>query len=129
MGLLHGQVTSRILAGFFRVYTELGSGFLEAVYSRALAIELRQLGLQLDFEVAVAVIYRGHEVGFFRADMVVENRVLVELKAADRLVAVHEQQTLNYLNATNLEVALLLNFGPRPTFRRFLLTNNKKKRL
>jgi GxxExxY protein len=125
-GLMHRAITDRILAGFFRVYRELGSGFLEAVYARSLRIELEEMGLELASEVPVSVCYKGRAVGFFRADLVIEGRVLVELKAADKLVAAHEQQVLNYLNATQLEVALLLNFGPRPSFRRFVLTNSKK---
>ena len=128
-GLLHRAITDRVLGGFFRVYRELGAGFLEAVYARSLAIELIEIGLELGSEVPVSVCYRGREVGFFRADLVVAGRVLVELKAAERLVAAHEQQVINYLNATQLEVALLLNFGPRPTFRRFVLTNNNKHHL
>jgi GxxExxY protein len=107
----------------------LGSGFVEGVYAHALAIELRSVGLRVECEVPVSVYYRGVEVGRFRADQVVNGGVLVELKAADRLVKEHEQQVMNYLNATKLEVALLLNFGPRPTFKRFIFTNNNKKHL
>ena len=124
---MHEAITATVLAGFFGVYRELGAGFVEGVYARALAIELVNRGLRVESEVPVSVYYRGTEVGRFRADQIVNGVVLVELKAADRLVGAHEQQVLNYLNATKLEVGLLLNFGPRPSFRRFVLTNNRKK--
>lgn len=124
--LLHQALTDLVLGSFFVVYRALGSGFVEGVYAGALALELRSRGVELETEKAVSVQYRGAEVGRFRADMVVQSVLLVELKAADRLVAAHEQQVINYLKATELEVALLLNFGPRPTFKRFVLTNNKK---
>jgi GxxExxY protein len=126
--LLHGEITERILGAFFDVYKELGSGFVEKVYGGALAIELRERGLHVDAQVPVSVLYRGIDVGRFRADLVVESSVLVELKAAESLIAAHEQQVLNYLHATDLEVALLLNFGPKPAFKRFLLTNDQKRR-
>ena len=125
--LLHGAVTDRVLAAFFEVYKDLGSGFLESVYASALAIELRLRGLRIETQVPVTVHYRDIEVGRFRADVIVESVVLVELKAADRLVAVHEQQVVNYLKATCLEVALLLNFGPSPTFKRLVLSNVNKR--
>ncbi|HKS06398.1 MAG TPA: GxxExxY protein [Gemmatimonadaceae bacterium] len=127
--LLHRETTDGILAAFFGVYNTLGAGFVERVYGGALAIELRERGLRVDTQVPVTVLYRGVEVGKFRADIVVESTVLVELKAAERLAAAHEQQVLNYLHATNLEVGLLLNFGPKPAFKRFLLTNDHKKPL
>lgn len=124
--LLHEETTSRILGGFFGVYRELGAGFVEGVYASALAIDLRAHGLAVETEVPVSVNFRGVEVGRFRADIIVQSTVLVELKAAERLVAAHEQQVVNYLKATRLEVALLLNFGPRPSFKRLILTNNNK---
>lgn len=121
--LLHEQTTGAVLGGFFAVYTELGSGFLESVYARALAVELRLRGLIVEREAPVRVFYKGIEVGFFRADSLVERAVLVEVKAVERLISAHEQQVRNYLKATTLEVALLLNFGPRPTFKRFILSD------
>jgi GxxExxY protein len=126
---LHAAITEQVLGGFFFVFKELGSGFVEGVYAAALALELRARGRRVDTEVPVSVHYRGTEVGRFRADAIVENAVLLELKAADRLTASCERQLINYLAATNLEVGLLLNFGPRPDFRRFLLTNDRKKHL
>lgn len=125
--LLHERLTRDVLGGFFRVYRALGSGFLESVYTRALEVELGASGLRVAREVPVTVRYRGVEVGFYRADLLVDDMVLVEVKAAAALATPHEQQTLNYLSATRLEVGLLLNFGPRPAFRRLLLTNDRKR--
>jgi GxxExxY protein len=125
--LLHEAITASVLGAFFGVYRVLGSGFVEGVYARALSIELGSRGLQVESEVPVSVYYRDTEVGRFRADQVVNGVVLVELKAAERIVGAHEQQVLNYLTATRLEVGLLLNFGPRPSFKRFVLTNDRKK--
>lgn len=122
--LLHRQLTGRILSCFFEVYWGLGSGFLESVYAHALAVEFQWRGIRAQREVPLAVTYRGVEVGLFRADLIVEKSILLELKTADRLTASHEAQTLNYLHATGIEVALLLNFGPRPTFRRVIVSAN-----
>jgi len=126
--LIHGETSDKVLAAFYAVYRELGAGFLESVYSKAFSTELRLLGTRFEANIPVDVFYKGVEVGF-RADHIVEDRVLVELKAADALAKEHEQQVLNYLSATKLEVGLLLNFGPRPAFKRFVLTNERKKAL
>ncbi len=112
-GFLHSRVTEKILGAFFDVYNELGFGFLESVYVESLAIDLRAQGLQVDREMSVPVWFRNQLVGTFRADLVVERVVIVELKAARALDPSHEAQLLNYLRATEIEVGLLLNFGPR----------------
>jgi len=125
--LLHGDVTDRILAAYYRVYRELGWGFVESVYANAMRLEFEDMQIPIELETSVVVHYRGRSVGVFRADMIVEKCVLVELKAATSLVEAHEQQVMNYLKATQIEVALLLNFDPRPSFKRYLLTNNLKK--
>jgi GxxExxY protein len=127
--LVHGAVTDRVINAFFRVYNELGTGFLESVYEKALAIQLAELNVPVETQASVVVHFHGKEVGLFRADMIVEGRVLVELKVARSIAEAHEHQVLNFLNATRLEVGLLLNFGPRAEFKRLLLTNNKKKSL
>ena len=124
--LLHRETTEIVLASFYRVYNALGAGFVEAVYANALAIEMTSLGATVQREVRVSVYYEGHEVGRFRADQIINHVVLVETKAADSICAEHEQQVHNYLRATKLEVALLLNFGRKPAFQRILLTNNRK---
>jgi GxxExxY protein len=124
---LHSDVTDRILKVFYEVFNELGCGFLESVYHKAFTCALRQAGLTVSVEVAVPVFFRGEVVGDFRADMIVNDNVLLELKAQQALDHNHEAQVLNYLRATHIEVALLLNFGPKPQFKRFLLDNVQKK--
>jgi GxxExxY protein len=124
---LHSGVTEKILGVFFEGYNELGGGFLESVYQQALRIALGQAGLRVALEVHVPVHFRGEIIGNFRADLIVDDCVLLELKAISALDREHESQILHYLRATSLEVGMLLNFGPRPQFKRFLLDNDKKK--
>jgi len=125
-GLKHSALTEPIIGVFFDVYNELGSGFLESVYTEALALALHQAGLSVQREIPLAVCFRGRIVGRFRADLVVGGAVLVEAKACPRLHSRHEAQLLNYLRATVMEVGLLLNFGPRPQFKRLLYDNPRK---
>jgi GxxExxY protein len=127
LGLRYGEVTEKVLGAFYKAYNELGHGFLESVYARAMAIALREAGLSIEKEAAVPVWFRGVDVGNFRADFIVEKKVLLELKAVDHLDRQHEAQLFNYLRATDIEVGLLLNFGPRSDFRRIVLDNDKKK--
>ncbi len=124
---LHSEITEKILGVFFEVYNELGGGFLETVYQEALRIALNQAGLRVLSEVSVPVHFRREVVGNFRADLIVNDCVLLELKAVSAFDREHEGQILHYLRATSLEFGLLLNFGPRPQFRRFILENDKKK--
>jgi GxxExxY protein len=127
LGLRYGALTERILGIFYKVYNELGHGFLESVYGRAMAIAMREEGLSFEGELPVPVWFRGIDVGNFRADFVVDQKVLLELKAVEHLDRHHEAQLFNYLRATEFELGLLLNFGPRPEFRRIILDNDKKK--
>jgi GxxExxY protein len=124
---LHAEITETVIGVFFEVYNELGGGFLEGVYHEAFRIALTQAGMQVEMEVPVPVYFRGEVVGNFRADAVVNNCVLVEVKAISGFDAAHDGQVLHYLRATRFEVGLLLNFGPRPQFRRFILEQDKKK--
>jgi len=115
------ELTQKILEGAFAVHNALGCGFLEKVYSNALFFELRNLGLQCEHEVPFKVKYKNVVVGDYCADLVVEKRVLVELKACTALDSVHEAQILNYLKASSVQVGLLLNFGkPKLQYRRFV---------
>jgi len=125
--LKHGDVTEKIVGVFYDVYNELGYGFLESVYEESLVIALQEAGLEVNRQVSVPVWFRGQKVGDFRADVTVENCVLLELKCAKGLDAAHEAQILHYLKSTDIEVALLLNFGVRPQFRRLLFDNERKK--
>ena len=103
--LLHGDLTRRIVGAFYAVYFELGYGFLESVYRNALSVELRDRGLTVEVEAPIAITYRGHHVGHFRADILVERQVVVELKASASVGTADRQQLLNYLRGTGLEVA------------------------
>jgi len=119
--------TARSVIGvFYEVYNELGLGFLESVYQEAMALALCQSGLLVARQVSVDVLFRGLRVGTFRADLVVAGELLVELKAARAIADAHVAQVLNYLRATYLEAGLLLNFGPRPQFKRVVYSNRRK---
>jgi GxxExxY protein len=126
--LKHGLITDQILGVFYDVYNELGFGFLESVYHRSLVLALESAGLKVCSRVAIPVWFRGHQVGSFEADLMVEDCVLLELKAARSLDSSHHAQLMNYLRATEIEVGLLLNFGERPEFKRVILDNLKKQR-
>lgn len=123
----HDEVTERIIGVFYDVYNELGHGFLESVYREGMRVALVQAGLNVRTEMPIQVRFRGELIGVFRADIVVNEAVLVELKTCEALIAEHGSQTLNYLRATQLEVALLMNFGPQPRFKRFAMDNEKKR--
>lgn len=107
----HSELTGEIIGAAMRVHSEMGNGFQEVIYQRCLAIELEDAGLSFRREQEMALFYRNREVGTRRADFLVENKVLVELKAVSELDDVHQAQVLNYLKAYRLEVGLLLNFG------------------
>lgn len=124
---LHAMVTEKVIGVFYDVYNELGCGFLESVYHRSMLVALRQAGLEVDSRVPIPVFFRGEPVGDFEADLVVEGRVIVELKAARMLDPAHETQLLNYLRATPIEVGLLLNFGTKPQMRRLIFDNPRKQ--
>lgn len=125
--LKHKEVTDKILHAFFKVvYPQLGYGFLEKVYENALLIALQSMRLQVQQQEKITVYFQGQVVGEYYADLLVENAVLVELKAASRIMGEHEAQLLNYLRATPYEVGLLLNFGPKPDFRRKVFDNERK---
>ncbi len=118
--LLEGELTGAIIGAFYETYNILGYGFLETVYRNALALELRDRGLRVQQELRVRVFYKGHRVGWYRLDLMVEDRVSVELKAAKALTSADLPQLLNYLTATTSDVGLLLHYGPRPAFHRLV---------
>ncbi len=125
--LKYAELTEKIIGIFYDVYNELGYGFLESVYEESLVIALRDAGFNVERQLAIPVWFRGHEVGRFRGDILVERQVLLELKSARILEGAHEAQLLHYLKSTEIEVGLLLNFGSRPQFRRLLFDNKRKK--
>jgi GxxExxY protein len=123
---LERELTGAIIGAYYRVYNYLGYGFLESVYRRALAHELRKLGLRVDLEVAIDVWYDGILVGHFRADLLVERRVLLETKASEFLSEADRSQLRNYLHGSDIEVGLLLHFGPKAHFERMVFSNSRK---
>lgn len=127
-GLQHRELTQKIIGVFYDVYNELGHGFLESVYQKCLRLALEEEGLTVHSPIAIPVWFRGHQVGHFEGDMLVEKCVLLELKAARALTLPHQSQLLNYLRATEIEVGLLLNFGLKPEFRRLVYDNLRKVR-
>jgi GxxExxY protein len=120
----HSDLTDLIIKAFYTVYNSLGYGFLEKVYENALILELESLGLYVKGQEAIIVYYNSKEVGNYFADIVVNNLIIVELKAVEALNEAHEAQLTNYLRATNMEVGLLLNFGKKPQIKRKVFTNN-----
>jgi GxxExxY protein len=122
----HESLTRQVIRAFYDVYNELGVGFVESVYESALHISLADRRVNVSRQAPVAVWYKGHQVGRFRADLVVEGTVILELKAVRKLEPSHEAQLLNLLRSTQLEVGLLLNFGPRPQVKRLVFSNARK---
>ncbi len=124
--LLYKDLTDKIISCFYRVYNDLGYGFLERVYQNALYYALMDEGLQCETEKLIKVYHNSRVVGDYRSDLLVENKVLLELKASEELNPAHEKQLINYLKATDIEVGLLLNFGKRPQFKRKVFANSNK---
>ncbi len=114
------EITEKIIKAFYEVYNKLGGGFLERVYENAIMVELKEMGVEFDNQCPVKIGYKGVIVGEYVADFIVENKVIVELKALVNLSSVEEGQLLNYLSATGIGVGLLLNFGDKPQVRRMV---------
>jgi len=127
MELLHQSLTDRIIKVYYDVYNELGYGFLEKVYHNALLIELRLQGFDVVSQKKIDVYYKSEGVGVYYADIVVNDIIILEIKAAEFLAKDFEYQLVNYLRATTMEVGLLLNFGPKPEFRRKVFENSRKR--
>lgn len=125
--MLYSDITEKIIEAFYKVYNTLGYGFLEKVYENAMRIELTRMNLKVENQKNIKVHYSGYQVGDYFADLVVNDVVIIELKAADSLCEEHEAQLINYLKATNIEVGLLLNFGKKPEFKRKVFGNENKK--
>jgi len=124
-GILHGDITKAIIGCAFEVINELRSGFLESVYEKALLIALSQKGFDAKAQNPIQVIFRGESVGNFFADLWVEQKVIVELKTVKALAPEHKAQLINYLNATGIEVGLLINFGnPKLEYNRLTRSKN-----
>ena len=125
--LKHAEITDKILHVFYkRVYPALGYGFLEKVYHNAIFFALESEGLKVLREAPINVYFENHQVGEYYADLMIEDKVIVELKTVDFIRPEHEAQLLNYLRATHCEVGLLLNFGKKPEFKRLAYDNSRK---
>ena len=125
--LKYKDITDKILNAFLHtVYPQLGYGFLEKVYENAIMIVLESMGVKVERQVKITVYFQGQAIGEYYADLLVEDKVIVELKASYRIAPEHEAQLLNYLRATPYEVGLLLNFGPKPEFIRRAYDNKRK---
>ena len=129
MDLLRSDLTDSILKTFYDVYNELGYGFLEKVYQNSMYLELSARGFKVEAQKPIKVLYKGTEVGEYYADLVVDELIILELKAADVIVKEFEWQLLNYLRSTDMEVGLLLNFGKKPEFIRRVFENSRKIRI
>jgi len=127
MEYLHQDKTEKIIQAFYKVYNILGYGFLEKVYQNALLIELRRMGFECKSQYPIRVFYEAYPVGDYFADILVDDCIIIENKAAEALCEENDFQLINYLKATNIEVGLLLNFGKKPAFKRKIFTNDRKK--
>jgi GxxExxY protein len=125
----HAEMTQQILGAFYKVYNQLGYGFLEKVYENALVIELNTMGLEAEAQSPIEVYYSGQLIGQYFADILVNKQVIVEIKTSRQINEEYEAQLLNYLKATPVEVGLLINFGPKPDFRRKIFDNERKVNL
>jgi GxxExxY protein len=127
--MIDEEITGRIISAFYKVYNTLGYGFIERLYHNAMIIEIAQDGLFVEIEKPIVVYYGANVLGNFEADLVVERRVIVELKAVEKLQPSHEAQLVNYLGATDIEIGLLFNFGKSAEFKRKLFENEYKRRV
>jgi GxxExxY protein len=123
--MLYEEVTSKIIKAFYNVYNTLGTGFLENVYEKALLIELKEFGLKVEPQKEIEVFYKNKVVGKYRADIVVENKIIIELKAVSQILELHKAQLINYLKATNYRLGFLVNFGDKLEFKRIIFEKKK----
>jgi GxxExxY protein len=125
-GLKHAELTEKLIGIFFAIHNELGHGFLESVYEQAFSVALAENKIFFQRQIAVPVWFHGQQIGEFRADLLVDQKVLVELKTGRDIEPGWEKQLLNYLRATDIEVGLLFNFGPNAQFKRYAFGNDRK---
>ena len=125
VNMKHQTLTDSIICCFYSVYNVLGYGFLEKVYQKSLLLEMESRGIAAQTEKPIKVIYRGQVVGDYFCDLLVEDKIIIEIKSSKNLTIEHEAQLLNYLKATSIEVGLLLNFGPEPQIRRKVFSNDE----
>lgn len=116
--ILYKELTDKVIRCFYNVFDSLRGGFLESVYENSLMVEFRHMGIAAENQKDLNVYYRNELVGEFRADIVVEEKILIEIKAVNRLLPIHEAQLINYLKSTSIKIGLLVNFGERLEFKR-----------
>lgn len=124
--MLYSETTNKIIEAFYIVYNTLGYGFLEKVYENSMIIKLKQYGFNVEKQKKIKVYFEGDIVGEYFVDLVVNNKIILELKATETLCDEHKYQLINYLKATSMEVGLLLNFGKKPEFKRVIFSNKRK---
>jgi len=125
-GLKHADLTEKLIGIFFNIHNEVGHGFLESVYEQAFSVVLAENNIFFQRQMAVPVWFHGQQIGEFRADLLVDGKVLVELKTGRDIEPAWEKQLLNYLRATDVEAGLLFNFGPNAQFKRYAFENDRK---
>lgn len=118
--MIYEELSNNIIKCFYETYNELGTGFLESVYENALATVLNENGIFLEKQKDIEVFFRNKQVGYFRADIVVENKIILELKAVSKIKPEHHAQLINYLKATKINIGYILNFGDKPEFKRMI---------
>jgi GxxExxY protein len=123
---LHSETTEQIIQAYYHVYNTLGFGFIEKIYENSLAITLRKRGFEVLQQEPVSGYFEGEFVGEYKADLIVDRKVIIELKSVETFHSRHEVQLLNYLRATPIEVGLLMNFGDKPEFKRRIFSNERK---
>lgn len=128
-GLKHRDLTEKLIRIFFDIYNDLRHGFLESVYQKAFGVSLAENNLFFEQQLAIPVWYHGQQIGDFRADLLADRKVILELKVGRAMDSAWEKQLLNYLRATDIEVGILFNFGPKAEFRRFAFENERKNRV
>jgi len=127
MSMLHEEITGKIINAFYEVYNVMGYGFLERVYENSMMIELEEMGMIVEKQKAIKVYFKKKIVGDYFADILAEEKVIIELKTVSKILPKHERQLLNYLKATDIEVGLILNFGPEgPKIVRKIFENHLK---
>jgi len=126
--MIEEELTGKLIKIFYKVYNELGHGFLESVYQNAFLLELAAAGIKAESKKKIIVYYMDKPIGLFEADLLIEGKIIIELKAKESLHPAHEAQLVNYLRATDLEVGLLFNFGRNPEFKRKYFSNRSKRR-
>ena len=125
--MLYEDITSEIIKIFYKVNNTLGYGFLEKVYENAIILELKKAGIKIKQQENIKVFYEGEEVGNYYADIIVEDKIILELKCCENLRDEHRNQLINYLKATNMKVGLLLNFGKNSEFKRVIFSKKNIK--